>query len=139
MENHRILIKALAVAGLCGWGLGAATVDVSKLPPAAKKEINFRQDIEPILKVACLECHSGNRPKGRYSMENRENTIKGGSSKEAAVVVENSAKSPLIHMVAHLIEEMEMPPLDNDKYKKLTPEEIGLLRAWIDQGLKWGD
>jgi hypothetical protein len=32
---------------------------------------------------------------------------------------------------------MEMPPTDKrDKYPKMTAEQIGILRAWIDQGAK---
>ena len=30
---------------------------------------------------------------------------------------------------------MEMPPIG--KGKPLTPQQIGLLRAWIDQGANW--
>jgi hypothetical protein len=42
----------------------------------------------------------------------------------------------LIHHVAGLIEDVEMPPLERrNEYEPLTPEQIGLLRAWIDQGL----
>jgi hypothetical protein len=39
--------------------------------------------------------------------------------------------------VSDLVEEYEMPPVDKrDKYPKLTKDEIGLIRAWIDQGAK---
>jgi len=37
--------------------------------------------------------------------------------------------------VADLVPEMEMPPLEKrEKYPALTKQQIGLLRAWIDQG-----
>src|SRR5262249_26162813 len=45
-------------------------------------------------------------------------------------------KSPLVHYVARLVEDMEMPP--PGKGEPLTPEQVGLLRAWIDQGAVWG-
>lgn len=44
-----------------------------------------------------------------------------------------SADSLLIKYVAGVDPELVMPP-DGDK---LTKEEVGLLRAWIDQGAKW--
>ena len=47
----------------------------------------------------------------------------------------NSAKSPLIHYVAYLVEDTEMPPIG--KGQQLTPEQVSLLRAWIDQGAVW--
>ena len=71
-------------------------------------------------------------------MNNREKTIAGGSSDEKALIVGKSAKSPMIQMISDLIEELEMPPLDKrEKYKVLTKTQIGLVRAWIDQGAKW--
>ena len=70
-------------------------------------------------------------------MENVEGIIKGGSSDEAAVVKGKSDKSPLIWYAADLVEEMEMPPLDKrEKYPVWTKDQIGLVRAWIDQGAK---
>jgi hypothetical protein len=70
-------------------------------------------------------------------MESKEAVMKGGTSDEAAVVAGQSAKSPLVHYAAGLVEEMEMPPTDKrDKYPVWTNEQIGLVRAWIDQGAK---
>jgi len=63
--------------------------------------------------------------------------IKGGESEEAAVVPGKSDQSPIVHYVADLVEDMEMPPTDKrDKYPPMTKEQIGILRAWIDQGAK---
>ena len=43
----------------------------------------------------------------------------------------------MVAFVSELVEDMEMPPTDKrDKYPALTKEQIGLLRAWIDQGAK---
>src|SRR5262249_41342885 len=49
----------------------------------------------------------------------------------------DSTNSPLIHFVARLVEDREMPP--PGKGTALTAEQIGLLRAWIDQGVSWPD
>jgi hypothetical protein len=116
----------------------ADDVDTSKLPPAAKKTgLTYEKDISPLVEKSCLKCHSGDRPKSKYSMEKLELIIKGGSSDEAAIVVGKSDTSPFVWYVADLVEEMEMPPLDKrDKYPQLTTDEIGLIRAWIDQGAK---
>ena len=50
----------------------------------------------------------------------------------------SSADSLLVQNVAHVgDEDMWMPPPDNkDKIPALTKEQIGLIRAWIDQGAK---
>ena len=111
--------------------------DASKLPPAAaKKGVTFDSDIKPLIEKSCLKCHSGEKPKGKYSMESKEKLLKGGPD-GAPVVVGNSAKSALVHYVSDLVEDSEMPPKDKrDKYPPLTKDQIGLVRAWIDQGAK---
>lgn len=112
--------------------------DISKLPPAAKKDgLTFDKDIKGLLEASCLKCHGAEKPKSKYRVDSREAFIKGGESEEAAVVPGKSEKSPVIHYVADLVEDMEMPPTDKrDKYPKLTAEQIGILRAWVDQGAK---
>jgi Planctomycete cytochrome C len=111
--------------------------DASKLPPAAtKKGVTFDADIKPLIETSCLKCHSGEKPKGKYSMESKEKLLKGGAD-GAVIVVGNSAKSPLVHFISDLVEDSEMPPKDKrDKYPPLTKAQIGLVRAWIDQGAK---
>lgn len=117
--------------------VNGSEVDVSKLPPPSDKKVDFTKDIKPILTESCLRCHgTEGRPKGRYRVDSREAAVKGGASGEAAIIPGESAKSPFIHMVAGLIEDLEMPPVD-EKEKPLTKEQISLLRAWIDQGAKW--
>ncbi len=115
----------------------AAEPDISKLPPAAKKAgVTFDADIKPIIEKSCLKCHSGEKPKGKFRVDTKENILKGADG-EKVVEVGNSAKSGMIHAVADLVADEEMPPLDKrDKYPALTKDQIGLLRAWIDQGAK---
>lgn len=129
---------SLATGLLLAVGANAADPDVSKLPPpAAKTGVTYDKDIKPLFEASCLKCHSGDKPKAKYSMESLDALIKGGSSKEASVVAGKSDKSPLVWYIADLVEEMEMPPLDKrDKYPQLTKEQIALVRAWIDQGAK---
>lgn len=129
------LISGLTFSTLTGF---AEDVDISKLPPAGSKQgVTYVKDIKPILEKSCVKCHGEKRPKSKYRVDSREAVIKGGSSDEAAVIVGKSEKSPIIHFVADLVEELEMPPLDKrEKYPQLTKEQIGLFRAWIDQGAK---
>jgi len=111
--------------------------DASKLPPvAAKTGVTYEKDIKAIFEKSCVKCHGGEKPKGKYSMETLASILK-GSPEGVTVVPGNSAKSPLVHQVADLVADMEMPPTDKrDKYPPLTKEQIGLIRAWIDQGAK---
>ncbi len=136
----RILSTMAAAAMLCGLNVYAADeVDTSKLPPASDKKVDFIKDLKPLFEKACFNCHGVKpRAKGKYFMNDREKTIAGGSSDEKAIIVGKSDKSPFVHYIADLVEEMEMPPVDKrEKYAKLTKAQIGLVRAWIDQGAKW--
>jgi mono/diheme cytochrome c family protein len=111
--------------------------DASKLPPAAKKDgVTYAKDIKAIFEKSCVKCHGGEKPKAKYSMETLESILKGGNEGKS-VIPGNSAKSALVHQAADLVKDMEMPPTDKrDKYPALTKEQIGLVRAWIDQGAK---
>ena len=57
-----------------------------------------------------------------------------GGEHGPVLVSGSSASSRLIHLVAGLEKDAIMPPEDNPP---LSKEEIGILRAWIDQGLQW--
>lgn len=127
------VITAFTTAAFADLELG----DASKLPPAAKKSgVTYAGDIKPLFEKSCLKCHSGEKPKGKFSMESLDKILKGGKEGKS-VVPGNSAKSALVHMAADLVKDEEMPPTDKrDKYQPLTKEQIGLVRAWIDQGAK---
>lgn len=103
-----------------------------KLPPASSQVVDFHRDIAPILRGSCIKCHSGEQAKGKLRMETRELLLKGGESGEV-VVSGKSGESELIRLVAGLEKERVMPA----QGPRLKDEQIGLLRAWIDQGLKW--
>lgn len=132
------LVGGLAL-GLA-WVLQAAEkkVDTSKLPEAAKKAgLTFDKDAKAILETSCGKCHGGDKPKGKFVVAQRDAVIKGGDSGHAAVIPGKSDQSPLLHFVADLVPDMEMPPLDKrDKNPALSKDQIALLRAWIDQGAK---
>ncbi|MBI4324211.1 MAG: DUF1553 domain-containing protein [Chloroflexi bacterium] len=110
----------------------AAGVDKSRLPPAAAGTSDFARDIEPIFARACHACHGPNKQKGGYRLDDKAAAMKGGDN-GAAILAGQSADSPLIHYVSGLVEEMLMP----QKGERLTDAQIGLLRAWIDQGALW--
>ena len=124
------LVSLVAVATA-----SAGEVDLTKLPPPASVTVDFERDIKPMFEQACFRCHGPERPKSHFRLDVREAALKGGDSNPDDIIPGNSAKSRLIHYVAHLVEGMEMPR--PGKGEPLTPGQIGLLRAWIDQGANW--
>ncbi len=118
----------------------AADVDVSKLPPPSeKKGLTFEKDIKPIFEKSCFKCHGPDveKPKGKLRLDTVANAMKGGEN-GPNIIAGSSAKSTLVHSIAGIGEEdTEMPPKNNKaKIPPLTKEQIGLIRAWIDQGAK---
>jgi mono/diheme cytochrome c family protein len=137
----KIAVGICVVAGALVAHGADIKVDVAKLPPAAaKKDVTFATDIKPIFEKSCAKCHGADveKPKGKFRSDTLTNVLKGGG--EGVVVVGGDlAKSPLIAMVANVTEdeEMYMPPKGNKaKIAPLTKDEIGLVRAWIEQGAK---
>ena len=122
--------------GILAMALSASAkdVDVSKLPPASsQKDVTYAKDIKPVFDKSCIKCHGAEKPKGKLRLDSLAGALKGG---EDGKVIEpgNSAKSTLVHAVARLVEDDAMPPAD--KGEPLTKDQIGLIRAWIDQGAK---
>lgn len=107
--------------------------------PAAMAEekseaVDYLRDVHPILAENCYQCHSGDKRKGGLSLGTRDGLLKGSES--GRVVLEGkSAESLLIKLVSTDDEDLLMPP----KGRRLTPEEIATLRAWIDAGLPWDE
>jgi hypothetical protein len=115
-------------AGTCAL---VAAVDVSKLPPPAARAVDFTKDVQPIFEASCWKCHGSQRAESGFRLDQREAALKGGE-RGNDIVPGKSAESLLIAAVAHADPELKMPK----KGEKLSDEQIGVLRAWIDQGAK---
>jgi hypothetical protein len=110
------------------------------LPPASTKTgITFATDIKPIFDASCVKCHSGEKAKAGLHLDTLESTLLGGKKgKDKILKVGDSANSPVVKMVAHIGDQDGwMPPAKNKaNIGPLTADQIGLIRAWIDQGAK---
>ena len=126
------LLPFLLLASLVGH-LSAAAVDVSKLPPAADRPVDFAKDVQPLFEKYCIKCHGPEKQKSGYRVDVKESALKGGDDHAPNIVPGKSAESPLIQFVAGLDEDMIMP----QKGDRMTAEQIGVLRAWVDQGANW--
>ena len=126
-----IVIALSAVAIFNGTGqLQASEVSV--------QETKFATKIYPILKSKCFACHGENteKIKGELVLNSIENILKGGESGEPALIPGNAIESLIYSAVTWADEDFQMPPKENDR---LSPEQIDLLRVWIDEGAPWVD
>jgi mono/diheme cytochrome c family protein len=100
------------------------------LPPAAARRVDFVNDVQPIFAVSCYSCHGEKKHKGDLRLDRKVSVMGSG-----AIVPGKSAESPLIQRVVGLDPDTKMPP----KGPGLSAEQVGILRAWIDQGAAWSD
>jgi WD40 repeat protein len=94
-----------------------------------KEPVRFEKDVEPILVNKCMFCHSGPVKEAKLDMSSYESLMKGGKSGKP-IVPGKSADSMLIKR-AGKTEKPFMPPKSEEP---LTPEELALIKLWIDQG-----
>jgi Protein of unknown function (DUF1549)/Protein of unknown function (DUF1553)/Planctomycete cytochrome C len=113
-------------------GMAVAQQDKQETSSGA---VDFLRDIQPILRDNCYECHAGSMEEGGLNLGVKAKALEGGDS-EAVILVGQSQNSLLIQLVSAVDEDRRMPPKGNEP---LTEKQVGLLRAWIDQGALWPD
>jgi WD40 repeat protein len=97
--------------------------------------VDFEKEILPILKNNCLACHNQTKAKADFVLETPQTILKGGES-GPAIIPGNSSESLLFKLASHQ-DKPVMPPKDNKvNASDLTPEQLGLVKLWIDQGAK---
>lgn len=138
-KNLTLFLAATSVLALAVFAARADDdLDASKLPPAAAKTaVTYATDIKPIFDKSCIKCHGVEKPKGKLNLTNLADILKGGKDGKA-VVAGKIEKSPLLFAVAHVGDDSDfMPPPENkSKMAPLTKDQVGLIRAWIEQGAK---
>jgi len=108
----------------------------STIPEAVERKVSFEKDVIPILRRSCFDCHQGGNPESGVRLDYHAKLL-GESDGIPLVLVGQSGASRLIEVVAGQDSQKQMPPKDYSE--KLSDEEIGILRAWIDQGASWDE
>ena len=118
----------------------ASAVAAAPLPIAAlnrKTPVDFPSEVYPVLKSNCIACHNKTTTKGGLNMETPELMKKGGDT-GTAIEPGKGKDSLLLQSAAHDADS-DMPPKGNKVGAvNLSPEELGLIKLWIDQGAKPG-
>ncbi len=96
---------------------------------------NDYAEVNALFVKNCLECHASDEPEGNLVLETFDTLMKGGEN-GPSIVPGKSGDSLLVKLVQGFEvggKKKIMPP---GKREKLKPEEIALIRGWIDAGAK---
>ena len=91
----------------------------------------------PLLKSRCFKCHGGDKPEAEYRLDVR-NEILGHSTGDPLAEPGNARASRIIEKITESNPEDRMPPVEEGG-DPLNDREIGLLAAWIEQGMMWDE
>lgn len=99
-----------------------------------KEVVSYEKEIQPLLNQKCASCHSRSlQQKGRLNVTSYESLMAGGRS-GPTLVAGNSAESLLVQLAGRNQVPFMPPPNESD----LTPQELALVKLWIDQGARGG-
>jgi ankyrin repeat protein len=98
-------------------------------------KVDFARDIQPVLRDHCVECHGPSQQMRGLRLDRRRDAMPNRvGANGARIVPGNSARSLLYRRVSGAQSGVQMPPSG-----PLRPEQIDIIKAWIDQGVDWPD
>lgn len=110
-----------------------ADPQVSLIPATGGEKRVFQHLILPILDAKCNNCHNEEKSKGDLRMDTYELTMQGGENGKNIVAGKPEESLSITRIMLPIDDDdgEHMPPEGKDQ---LTPEEIALLKWWIQQG-----
>lgn len=97
------------------------------------RDLNFSQDIQPILARRCFSCHGPAEQEAGLAFHDRTLATAPAESGDVAIVPGKPQSSALIERVSSHDESIRMPP----KGEPLSAEQIRLLEDWIASGAEY--
>ncbi|HLJ17385.1 MAG TPA: DUF1553 domain-containing protein [Bryobacteraceae bacterium] len=103
---------------------------------SSSKPVDFDRDIRPIISDKCFACHGPDEKQrmANLRLDKRDGFFTNRGSYQI-VVPGDSGKSRLYQRISSDKKSFRMPPVTSGR--NLTPDQIDLIRRWIDQGAKW--
>jgi len=94
--------------------------------------VDFKRDVEPIFRERCVSCHGAETQMNGFRLDRRADALRGGT--QSVIGPGNADGSRLYHRVADSTVGQRMPPAG-----PLSPDEIEIIKQWIDEGAQWPD
>jgi Protein of unknown function (DUF1549)/Protein of unknown function (DUF1553)/Planctomycete cytochrome C len=100
------------------------------------QDIDFARQVRPILSQNCYACHGPDSEHREADLRlDTEEGMKSDNGGDIAVIPGDTVHSEMVRRIKSTSAKKHMPPVDSGK--KLTPDQIATLEAWIKQGAKW--
>jgi mono/diheme cytochrome c family protein len=128
----RICIGRICIGMIC-IGLSGPEPAFAQTPQAA---INYGRDVRPILSENCFQCHGQDDSKRMAGL--RLDSYEGATAdrKGSAALVPGKPEASLLYQrITAESKARRMPPVFANK--TLTPEQIAILKRWIEEGGKY--
>ena len=133
MLKRIIFAIGFFIAGSLTWAISPG---VSK-PDTHPAPVDFNREVRPILSEHCYTCHGPdeNKRKAGLRLDVQADAVKELKSGNHALVSGNLTNSTLVERIVTTDEEEIMPPPKHNK--PLKPEQIALLKRWVQEGAQW--
>ena len=111
--------------------------ELVQTPRVLDPRIALFEASQAIFERNCYKCHGATKQKGGYRLDEQHSINLGGKSKLPAIVPGNVEQSELMYrMLLPHDDDDAMPPEEKDP---VSPEDIDLVRQWIEAGAYWPD
>ena len=126
-ESYRFLLRRIChLALICLTSLLACHGIAAENPSDLENRILYRNQVQPLLKARCGQCHNQNTSKAELDLASPAGVQRGGESGDLVI-----AGKPAQSLLIQKIKDGEMPP---EGKAPLTSQEVKLLMRWIQNG-----
>lgn len=133
---HRLVLRPFQISAVVTLLLASmAGAQQPSLPPPATEQVDYVRHVEPLLRARCYSCHGPEAAESGLRLDVGKRALEGGDQGRV-IIPGDSAASRLILVVAGMDEDLGWMPPEGEG-TPLTESQVGLLRAWIDQGASW--
>ncbi|HEX2487873.1 MAG TPA: DUF1549 domain-containing protein, partial [Blastocatellia bacterium] len=128
MKNKKLSLAVVIVfvalmIGFQQWGLSSAAATKA----GQRSKVDFVREVQPIFQGSCYGCHGPNKQMAGLRLDSKKVAL------AKVIVAGKSNESPLYQRVAGIGVNARMPM----KGEALKPDQIALIKVWIDQGAEW--
>ncbi len=107
---------------------------VRGLPAQIAGKVDFGRDVQPLFRTYCYSCHGPTVQTNNFRLDRRRDSLPNRVGANGARVVPGNSAASRLYLRVTGQAGLQMPPTG-----ALSTEQIGIIKAWIDQGAGWPD